>query len=179
MIDVFSVHGVDQVISFLVWTFVVLGMAKVLFQSFLLTEILRQFRIRNAKDSRMVRQLQWELRHKIKWSMELEHGDINAARVPLTPPELDQKHQQLSGLMRVTWKSRALIYFTNCSFCQFFWTALIVWLVINGPRQPLAMVLSTVTYAAVSTLINSWVAQQLLPPSSPLKPPDKNCPGCG
>jgi hypothetical protein len=180
MMSVLDVRGMDQVVPLIVWVFVTLGATKVLFQSFLATELLRWFRLRNTTDAALIRQLQWELRHKILWNPEAAQGDMNAARIPLEPSVLEHKHRHLSSLMQITWKTRMLIYFTSCSFCQFFWTALLLWLAVNGRQHLFAMMLSAVAYAAAATLVHGLAARQLASLSSAAAgSPHKGCSSCG
>ena len=146
--------GWSDVSAFLDWTLAVCAIAKALFGSLLSAEVHYRLAVRDAPRRQRMSRLNWEVNNRVRWSDDALRQSPHAAKVPLTPEELDEKGRELRQLTKVSFGIRAIRYFANCVACQSFWCAIAVHAATRGFEVPLAAIASSFAYSAAAVILS-------------------------
>jgi len=181
MLSVFEIAGWDQLAVFAAWTLAVCALAKALFGSFPVAEL--QFRAsrRDAPRRARMQRLNWEITKRARWDDDVARRSQHAASIPLSEAEIATRQHELDALGRRTLPWRALQYLLHCWACQTFWTAIGVFALTRGVRDPLALVLSAAAYSGAAVVLSAWVSSGALAPAGQAPPTGQTggCKNCG
>lgn len=150
------VPTVDQVrladvLSVVLTIAAVWGLAVTLFKSFAAEEL--SARLHARPDFERLRIRQWELSTGEKYNPARVSGNTMAGAVKLSPLEAQAAAREYLKLRRSTCILRVLLYGLGCTFCQCFWSAVIV-LAVTNTRAPAAWwIISALAYAALASKI--------------------------
>ena len=131
------------------FVFVLLGLHRVIFRSFLTRELRWRWEARDRPRLQELHRLHAEITHGKEYQRDATHPGLQAQR-NLTEAEIEARRRRLEELSRVSLGQRALLYLANCPFCQSAWLALLVSLAAGCGWQAIPNALG---YAAVVALV--------------------------
>ena len=131
------------------FVFVLLGLHRVMFRSFLARERRWRWDARERPRIQELQRLHAEITHGKEYQRDGTHPGLQAQR-DLTDAEIEARRRRLEELSRVSLGQRALRYFANCAFCQSAWLTLLVSLAAGCGWQAVPNALG---YAAIIALV--------------------------
>ncbi len=150
--------ALGQLGAFVLWTFAVAGLAKLLFASFPAAELASRLADRDAPRAARLRRLQWQLGQDrlLPDEAPLPRDAQESGRYrKLSPSEFATLRAGLRGVIRASMPYRAAMYGLNCWACQAAWSSLILWAATHGLTRVGAALVSMLAYSAAATLLTS------------------------
>lgn len=156
-----QIHDFEGLISFGIWTFVVLGVASALFSSFLSQEATYRINTAYAAQDEIardkMRRLAWEIKNRAVYDADVERNVPHAVRQELSPEAVLLKRHELNEMARFSIGRRALTFFLGCVKCQTTWAAVALLVIYAPDGTTFANFLATVfAYSTASTLLYTY-----------------------
>jgi hypothetical protein len=156
------------------------GFGLVLFRSFPAAEIGQRVMNRTSPRRERINRLRWELTHGIQQTDEVRRNSPTAAKIPLTPAQIDQRRAELRRIGRVSLPTRAGLYFLSCVLCQTFSPTIILTVALDWTgSSAIEMFLTALAYAICGLFIHSTLARGESIPAGNAPPIKGSCPTCG
>ena len=127
MISIYEVHSVSGAIAFVVWALAAYGLGKAVYRSFWWHEAYARLTAPARSRVERLKIVQWELRHRVRYSAELAAGDDMAKRDPLSARELARREEELWAARNPTFWFRLLRFLGDCQFCHTCQAAIVLW----------------------------------------------------
>jgi hypothetical protein len=149
-----EVTGISELCAMVAWTLATIGMARVVFGSMPAQIIKDRLSQRIAPRKKRRKQIDWELRHGLEWSEELERGDPHVVRRPTTPGRRERLLVEWRELNSGPLWERVTVWILACPACQAFWCSLIL-IVASRGQVGLEELASALAYSAAAQLVAS------------------------
>lgn len=143
---------------FVMWTFALIAATHALFRSFIASEVSYRFAAGpGSSKTRRMKELEWEVKHRLAFSRELAAGSPMAAKRPLSSEQVAAKAGELERLARGSWLTRAAYWFATCMLCQVFWLSIAACLAYGDDASPRWVVATSFCQAGLAVSLSQLI----------------------
>lgn len=121
-----EIDSVGSFLSFVLWMCCAFGIGKALFRSFWSMELFGRILATDASRTRMLNEIQWELKNGEHFDLRRAMGDKLAAKRELNAEEIAERQDRLFASRNPTLLIRLVRFFSSCRFCHTFWGAVVL-----------------------------------------------------